>query len=88
VSPEIDPTAVIELFASSVRTPGGVEDALVELEHIDADGASYRVSVPLRDERTPGSLRLALVHALLRERMPLGRRSQLPASKEGSRAGG
>ena len=88
VSPEIDPAAVIELLAASARTPGGVDNVEVELEHIDADGASYRVNVPLRDERTPGSLRLALVQALLRERMPLGRGSQRPSSRQGSGARG
>jgi small-conductance mechanosensitive channel len=70
VSPEVDPAAVIELLASSL---GGVDPVLVELSHIDADGARYEVSVPLHDERTPAALRLTLVQALLRERMPLGR---------------
>ena len=73
VSPEIDPGAVIELLASALRTQGGVDDVRVELEHVDAEGACYRVSVPLRDERPASALRLALAQALHRERMPLGK---------------
>lgn len=84
VSPALDPAAVIELLASSARTPGGVDDVQVELEQIDADGACYRVSVSLRDERTQAGLRLLLVKALQREGMPLGRSSQL----QGERARG
>jgi small-conductance mechanosensitive channel len=73
VSPAADPAAVVELFTAALgeaTTPG---DHLVELVHIDADAARYRVSVPGRDTRSASDLRLLLVRALARAGIALGR---------------
>jgi len=72
VAPGVDPNTVIELFTTALRTPGGVDDVLVELVHVDADAAHYRASVPLRDDRTTSDLRLLLVRAMQRENIAFG----------------
>jgi small-conductance mechanosensitive channel len=84
VHPGVDPTAVFELFSTTLRRPGGVDDVVVELLHVDADGANYHVSVPGRDERSHSDLRLALVRAMQRENIAFGRSS---AQGQGQGAG-
>jgi hypothetical protein len=73
VSSGVEPSEVIELFATELRTPGGLNDVSVELLHIDADGARYRASVPSRDERSTSDLLLSLTKAMRRENMAFGR---------------
>jgi small-conductance mechanosensitive channel len=82
VSPQVEPSEVMELFSSALRTQGGVDDVLVELLHIDADGARYRASVPGRDERSPSELLLSLTRAMQREHIAFGRSTQPSAAHE------
>jgi small conductance mechanosensitive channel len=81
VSPKVEPAAIIELFTATLGASSTGAELLVELVHIDADAARYRVSVFGRDTRSASDLRLLLVGALTREEIPLGRSSwQPPAS--------
>jgi hypothetical protein len=73
VSAQVEPAAVIELLHHAIHDQDALNDNLVELVHIDADSARYRVSVPVLDTRSASELRLILVQALVREKMPLGR---------------
>jgi small conductance mechanosensitive channel len=78
VSPQVEPAAIIELFTTTLAASSTAAELLVELVHIDADAARYRVSVTGRDTRSASDLRLLLVGALTREEIPLGRSSWQP----------
>lgn len=73
VSPAVDPATVKELFAMALRMPGGIDDVIVELRHIDVDGALYHASVPGRDERSRSDLLQTLASVMQRENIPFGR---------------
>jgi hypothetical protein len=75
----------VEIGVSGVSVPSVVKPALfeaaekisrhteIELVHIDADAARYRVTTELDDGKTPGDLRLALVDALAEAGIALSR---------------
>jgi len=68
----------IALFTTVLGASNPATDLIVELVHIDADAACYRVSVPGRDTRSASDLRVLLVSALAREQIALGRASSQP----------
>ena len=82
ISPQADPNKVIELFTAALAAPNSAADLTVELVHIDADAACYRVSVPGRDARSASDLRMLLVSALAREQIALGRSPLQPTASQ------
>ena len=82
VSPQVEPGAVIELFTAALSATNPPAELVVELVHIDADAACYRISVPGRDSRSASDLRLLLASALAREQIALGRSSSQPPASQ------